>query len=49
MPLRGRDILWVHIWDRHTPLEETLRALDDAVSTGKLSGAAGSRVDPAAR
>ncbi|WP_218024347.1 aldo/keto reductase [Nocardia lijiangensis] len=30
------DIFWVHIWDRHTPLEETLRALDDAVSAGKV-------------
>ena len=30
------DIYWVHIWDRHTPIEETLRALDDAVSAGKI-------------
>ena len=30
------DIFWVHIWDRHTPLEETMRALDDAVSAGKV-------------
>ncbi|GAB3479914.1 aldo/keto reductase [Nocardiopsis coralliicola] len=30
------DIYWVHTWDRHTPLEETLRALDDAVSAGKI-------------
>src|ERR687891_239823 len=30
------DIYWVHIWDRHTPLEETMRALDDAVSAGKI-------------
>jgi aryl-alcohol dehydrogenase-like predicted oxidoreductase len=30
------DILWVHIWDRNTPLEETMRALDDAVRAGKV-------------
>jgi aryl-alcohol dehydrogenase-like predicted oxidoreductase len=30
------DILWVHIWDEHTPLEETMRALDDLVRTGKV-------------
>lgn len=30
------DIYWVHLWDRHTPLEETVRALDDAVSAGKV-------------
>ncbi|TCM45712.1 aldo/keto reductase [Kribbella sp. VKM Ac-2568] len=30
------DIYWVHFWDRHTPVEETLRALDDAVRTGKI-------------
>ncbi|GAB2976211.1 aldo/keto reductase [Saccharothrix stipae] len=30
------DIYWVHIWDRHTPIEETLRALDDAVRAGKI-------------
>ncbi|MEV6279865.1 aldo/keto reductase [Nocardia sp. NPDC051832] len=29
------DIYWVHVWDRHTPLEETMRALDDAVRSGK--------------
>jgi aryl-alcohol dehydrogenase-like predicted oxidoreductase len=23
------DLLWVHIWDAHTPIEETMRALDD--------------------
>src|SRR5690348_13084737 len=26
----------MHIWDRHTPIEETMRALDDAVSAGKV-------------
>lgn len=26
----------MHTWDRHTPIEETLRALDDLVRTGKV-------------
>jgi aryl-alcohol dehydrogenase-like predicted oxidoreductase len=30
------DIYWVHVWDRHTPLEETMRALDDVVRAGKV-------------
>ncbi|MFI6905342.1 aldo/keto reductase [Nonomuraea sp. NPDC050394] len=30
------DLLWVHLWDRRTPLEETMRALDDAVRAGKV-------------
>ncbi len=30
------DLFWVHVWDRHTPTEETMRALDDAVSAGKI-------------
>lgn len=30
------DIYWVHIWDRATPIEETMRALDDAVRAGKV-------------
>lgn len=30
------DVYWVHLWDPHTPVEETLRALDDAVSAGKV-------------
>ncbi|RSM98200.1 aldo/keto reductase [Nonomuraea sp. WAC 01424] len=30
------DLLWVHIWDPDTPIEETLRALDDLVRTGKV-------------
>ncbi|NUU24508.1 MAG: aldo/keto reductase [Streptomycetaceae bacterium] len=30
------DIYWVHIWDRNTPIEETMRALDDAVRAGKV-------------
>ncbi len=30
------DLYWVHAWDGMTPLEELLRALDDAVRAGKL-------------
>jgi aryl-alcohol dehydrogenase-like predicted oxidoreductase len=30
------DILWVHMWDAHTPIEETMRALDDLVAAGKV-------------
>ena len=30
------DLLWVHIWDPGTPVEETMRALDDAVRAGKV-------------
>ncbi|MGW1343525.1 aldo/keto reductase [Kribbella sp. NPDC002412] len=30
------DVYWVHYWERHTPIEETLRALDDAVRAGKI-------------
>ncbi|WTW97250.1 aldo/keto reductase [Streptomycetaceae bacterium NBC_01309] len=30
------DVHWVHIWDRDTPIEETMRALDDAVRAGKV-------------
>jgi aryl-alcohol dehydrogenase-like predicted oxidoreductase len=30
------DVYWVHVWDRHTPVEETMRALDDAVRAGKI-------------
>ena len=30
------DLYWVHMWDRHTPVEETMRALDDAVRAGKI-------------
>ncbi len=30
------DVYWVHIWDRATPVEETMRALDDAVRSGKV-------------
>jgi aryl-alcohol dehydrogenase-like predicted oxidoreductase len=30
------DLLWVHAWDALTPLEETLRGLDDLVRAGKV-------------
>jgi aryl-alcohol dehydrogenase-like predicted oxidoreductase len=30
------DLYWVHMRDRHTPVEETMRALDDAVRAGKV-------------
>lgn len=30
------DIYWVHMWDAHTPAEETLQALDDQVRAGKI-------------
>jgi aryl-alcohol dehydrogenase-like predicted oxidoreductase len=35
------DVYWVHMWDRHTPLEETMRALDDAVRSGTSGGGDG--------
>lgn len=30
------DLLWVHAWDDYTPFEETMRALDDLVHSGKV-------------
>ncbi|GAA1981937.1 aldo/keto reductase [Nocardiopsis rhodophaea] len=30
------DLYWVHIWDPLTPVEETVRALNDAVRSGKV-------------
>jgi aryl-alcohol dehydrogenase-like predicted oxidoreductase len=30
------DLLWVHAWDQCTPIEETMRALDDLVRAGKV-------------
>jgi aryl-alcohol dehydrogenase-like predicted oxidoreductase len=30
------DLYWVHMWDRHTPIEETLAALHDVVRSGKV-------------
>jgi aryl-alcohol dehydrogenase-like predicted oxidoreductase len=29
-------LYWVHAWDRTTPIEETIRALDDMVKVGKI-------------
>jgi aryl-alcohol dehydrogenase-like predicted oxidoreductase len=30
------DLYWMHCWDRFTPVDETMRALDDLVTSGKL-------------
>ena len=30
------DLLWVHAYDAHTPIEETLRGLDDLIRSGKV-------------
>jgi len=30
------DLYWVHAWDQLTPIEEVMRALDDAVRAGKI-------------
>jgi len=30
------DLLWVHVWDPMTPIEEVIRALDDMVRSGKI-------------
>ena len=30
------DLYWLHAWDATTPIEETLRALDDLVTSGKV-------------
>ena len=30
------DLYWMHCWDRHTPIEETMRVLDDLVTAGKV-------------
>jgi aryl-alcohol dehydrogenase-like predicted oxidoreductase len=30
------DLYWMHFWDRFTPIEETMRALDDLVAAGKI-------------
>jgi aryl-alcohol dehydrogenase-like predicted oxidoreductase len=30
------DLYWMHCWDRFTPVEETMRALDDLVAAGKV-------------
>src|SRR5271168_36833 len=30
------DVYWLHNWDRTTPIEETLRGLEDLVTSGKV-------------
>lgn len=30
------DLYWMHFWDTHTPIDETMRGLDDLVSSGKV-------------
>jgi aryl-alcohol dehydrogenase-like predicted oxidoreductase len=30
------DLYWMHAWDATTPIDETLRALDDLVTSGKV-------------
>ena len=30
------DLYWLHAWDHHTPIEETLQALDTLVTSGKV-------------
>lgn len=30
------DLYWMHCWDRFTPIEETMSALDDLVKSGKV-------------
>jgi aryl-alcohol dehydrogenase-like predicted oxidoreductase len=30
------DLYWLHCWDRFTPVEETMRTLDDLVTAGKV-------------
>jgi aryl-alcohol dehydrogenase-like predicted oxidoreductase len=30
------DLYWLHCWDKHTPIEETLSALDQLVTSGKV-------------
>src|SRR5262245_5927248 len=30
------DLYWMHAWDRFTPIDETMRALDDLVRSGKV-------------
>ncbi|ALG10316.1 aldo/keto reductase [Kibdelosporangium phytohabitans] len=30
------DLYWLHNWDRNTPVEETMRTLDDLVTAGKI-------------
>ena len=30
------DLYWLHNWDKHTPIEETMRTLQDLVQSGKV-------------
>lgn len=30
------DLYWMHNWDRHTPIEETMKTLDGLVGSGKV-------------
>ena len=30
------DLYWMHFYDKHTPIDETMRALDDLVRSGKV-------------
>jgi aryl-alcohol dehydrogenase-like predicted oxidoreductase len=30
------DLLWMHMWDGLTPIDEVVRALDDLVTAGKV-------------
>ncbi|MCI0629775.1 MAG: aldo/keto reductase [Phycisphaerales bacterium] len=30
------DLYWMHCWDKFTPIEETMRSLDDLVAAGKV-------------
>ena len=30
------DLYWMHAWDKHTPIDETMRALDDLIRSGKV-------------
>ena len=30
------DLYWMHYWDRFTPIDETMRALEDLVTAGKI-------------
>src|SRR6185436_4812453 len=30
------DLYWLHAWDKNTPIDETMRALDDLVRAGKV-------------
>lgn len=30
------DVYWLHNWDSHTPIDETMRTLDDLVRAGKI-------------